>query len=215
MLLAKCFKSVNKFNNSLSKSFSNIKILKLASAITLGMIMNGVLAFHQAVIASPVDENMNANLSKQAINNFIISSPTTQEVSLANIPETKKESLTNRDGIYLYGQSPSAGALGSEYLVFKVTDQKIVGSIYFPQSEFNCFQGELTNSELKLSILEPDQSAVYPYSIALGDASVVATTNNQVLNQDHPNLEGYYPINQISETDQQLLEMCQNITPAS
>lgn len=109
------------------------------------------------------------------------------------------------DGIYLYGQSASPEQIGQEYLVFKVTQGKVIGAFYMPRSEFNCFSGTITLASMNLSITDPYDNTVSSYSIALQELSPIAG-NSQIHREI--GLEGYQQIKKISENDQRILNVC-------
>ncbi|NJL82684.1 MAG: hypothetical protein HC890_06500 [Chloroflexaceae bacterium] len=113
-------------------------------------------------------------------------------------------SLSN--GIYHYGQSDQPEEIGSEYLIFRVTGDRVVGAIYLPRSEFSCFTGTLEAQQLRLAIIDPyNPNEVYPFAIALQDTAVA---NAGGLIQQSTSLEGYHPIAEIDANHQRLLEVC-------
>ncbi|MHC5614277.1 MAG: hypothetical protein ACYTXA_25600 [Nostoc sp.] len=121
----------------------------------------------------------------------------------ANFPE--------KDGVYLYGQSPKPNQLGQAYIIFQKQQSKVTGALYMPQSEFNCFQGTLNPSgELAMTVngsaneansnqlnqvatssrlpkVGEDESSSYAYSVALQD---------------------FYRLNFITASDRRTLQMC-------
>ncbi|MEH1927870.1 MAG: hypothetical protein V7K14_18460 [Nostoc sp.] len=121
----------------------------------------------------------------------------------ANFPE--------KDGVYLYGQSPKPNQLGQAYIIFQKQQAKVTGALYMPQSEFNCFQGTLNPSgELAMTVngsaneasstqsnqvatssrlpkVGEDESSSYAYSVALQD---------------------FYRLNSITASDRRTLQMC-------
>jgi hypothetical protein len=111
------------------------------------------------------------------------------------------------DGIYLYGQSPQADVIGSEYLVFEVEDGKAKGAIYLPASEFNCFTADINNQNMNLAIVDPFDNAVYPYTIAVQTQTNVADRDRAPI---VAGLEGYYPLEALSENDRRILNTCQS-----
>jgi hypothetical protein len=218
----------NKLNKNILNNISVKTGLKTGVLLSLALIMNILPLYHQNSLAffltSELENKITDNLINQdledkntnyfsdyAINESVEYS-FNQEISLADFSTTKIKDFSPQENTYLYGQSPEKEQLGLEYLVFKTVDNKVVGAIYFPQSEFNCFYGNLTSQGLELSIIDPNDSAIYPYAIALETTTVVATTGNQVFSQDYPNLQGYYPIQNLSQLDHQLLEICQKST---
>ncbi|MBW4670576.1 MAG: hypothetical protein KME60_24950 [Cyanomargarita calcarea GSE-NOS-MK-12-04C] len=139
---------------------------------------------------------------------------TTAFISVPQAPITSKKgtlgaNFPKQDGIYLYGQSPKAGEIGKGYIVFEQRQGRITGALYMPNSEFSCFQGTLENSgELAMSVTA---------SPALGSEDDVATTNlPQRLDENVPvhyaysvALQDYHSLNTVSETDRNVLQMCQ------
>ena len=110
------------------------------------------------------------------------------------------------DGVYLYGQSPEAMQLGSEYMVFEVNQNQVVGAFYMPQSSFDCFVGEIGSRRLSLNIFNSYDQSVHPYAIALDANSSVASNGSG--NGAELGLEGFHRISDISELDQSLLNTC-------
>jgi hypothetical protein len=109
------------------------------------------------------------------------------------------------DGIYLYGQSPKAEQIGQEYLVFKVQQGRVIGAFYMPQSEFSCFYGNLNHQSMDLSIIDPYEQTVYPYSIALQPLTPLADGEQTSLKMG---LEGYHSLAQVSDNDRRILNIC-------
>jgi hypothetical protein len=113
------------------------------------------------------------------------------------------------DGIYLYGQSQKAEEIGKEYLVFKVQKGQTIGAIYFPDSEFNCFYGNLSPQQMNISIVDAyNPKNIYPYPIALSNSSTIAEGNGKLTHA--VGLEGYYRLKEISQNDQRILNTCLN-----
>jgi hypothetical protein len=139
---------------------------------------------------------------------------TTALISEPQAPITSKKAtlganLPKQDGVYLYGQSPKPGEIGKGYIVFEQRQGRIKGALYMPNSEFSCFQGTLDNSgELAMSVTA---------SPALGTEEDVATTNlPQRLDENVPvhyaysvALQDYHSLNTVSETDRNILQMCE------
>jgi len=128
---------------------------------------------------------------------------TVTEIFLAQKPQF----FPLKDGTYLYGQSPQREQLGQEYLVFKVNAGKVTGAFYQPRSEYSCFSGELTASQLSLSIRDPYDNSVSPYAIALKPQAPVA---GNAQNLGNMTLDGYYALGKLSANDQRILKDCIN-----
>jgi hypothetical protein len=143
----------------------------------------------------------------------LISEPQAPITSRKAVP---RANFPKQDGIYLYGQSAKPGEIGKGYIVFEQRQGRIKGVLYMPHSEFSCFQGTLDNSgELAMSVT----AAPVP-----GSQDDVATTNlPQRLDENVPvhyaysvALQDYHSLNTVSETDRNLLQMCQKqLTPNS
>ncbi|GAB1540146.1 hypothetical protein NUACC21_28150 [Scytonema sp. NUACC21] len=120
-----------------------------------------------------------------------------------------KAKLPQKDGTYLYGQSPKPSQLGQGYIVFEKQQGKVIGALYMPHSEFSCFNGTLdSRGELAMTVTG------YP-----GDKSqtqIATNSNIPTLMDDEPSvyahevgLQEYYPLN-VSANDRRILQMCKN-----
>jgi hypothetical protein len=109
------------------------------------------------------------------------------------------------DGVYLYGQSPEPETVGSEYMVFEVSQGEVVGGFYMPRSSFDCFEGKVEADKLALTVIDSYERTPHDYAVALATSESVATggdTNVPV------GLEGYHRIDDLSATDRQILTTC-------
>lgn len=127
--------------------------------------------------------------------------------------------LPQKDGIYLYGQSPKPQQVGQEYMVFEVREGKVIGAFYLPQSEFSCFKGTLQSGNLALMVAYGPDSNPYEDSIAVQDSQQVATASNKPPIENIYNatayaysvaLQNYHKIASISGNDQQMLRTCKS-----
>ncbi|WGV23661.1 hypothetical protein [Halotia branconii] len=124
----------------------------------------------------------------------------TEMMPRANFPK--------KDGIYLYGQSPKPNQLGQGYVLFQKQQDKVIGALYMPNSEFSCFQGTLDRSgELAMTVnSSPDEDSL----------TQVATSNGiPRINGDEPityaysvALQDYHQLKSISVNDRRMLQMC-------
>ncbi|AFY41301.1 hypothetical protein [Nostoc sp. PCC 7107] len=120
-----------------------------------------------------------------------------------------RRNIPTRDGVYLYGQSPTPNQIGQGYIVFQKQQGRVTGALYMPSSEFSCFQGTIDKSgELAMTVNgSPDEVA----------ASDVATTSTiPSISDDEFNnyaysvaLQDYHPIRSISSSDRRILQTCQ------
>lgn len=68
---------------------------------------------------------------------------------------TETESLA--DGTYLYGETPQPNQIMRSYVVFQKQQGKIVGAVYYPRADFQCFSGSIKNNTLDVKLLNPEE----------------------------------------------------------
>lgn len=112
-------------------------------------------------------------------------------------------------GIYLYGESQQPDQLGKEYIVLEVTEKRLLGVLYMPRSSFSCFEGEIANHQLKMTVDTAYDDETHSYAIALDSTSPVASQQEQFQIPFH--LKGYHPLEDISENDKRMLETCREV----
>jgi len=110
------------------------------------------------------------------------------------------------DGVYLFGQTPEPEQVGAAYMVFEVSNNRVVGAFYMPYSSFDCFNGQFAADRLELTVINSYEQTAYSHTVALNENSSVATTGNAIA---PVGLEGYHQIQQVSENDQRILATCQ------
>jgi hypothetical protein len=98
------------------------------------------------------------------------------------------------DGIYLYGDSPQPNQVLQNYIVFQRQNDRVVGAIYAPRSDFTCFTGKLQGNTL------------YGKAISAGKIQTVEV-NTQLAN--------LHSIRTISSNDRRILSMCQQTARAN
>ncbi|WP_404788137.1 hypothetical protein [Altericista sp. CCNU0014] len=96
-----------------------------------------------------------------------------------------------QDGIYLYGETNTARQPGKGYLIFQQSGDRIVGAMYYPQSEYTCFTGKRAATKVHLQPFEPAGQPL-PEQGAL-----------QI------SLPGLHSISQIGSSERQTLAACQ------
>jgi hypothetical protein len=119
---------------------------------------------------------------------------------LVNFPE--------KDGVYLYGQSPQPNQLGQGYIVFSKHNGRVSGALYMPSSEFSCFQGTIAKSgELAMTVTSPAGEAG---SIEVSTASRIPQIRNDEATTYAYSLalQDYHRLNSISANDRKILQMC-------
>ena len=129
----------------------------------------------------------------------------TTKLSTNTIKSGRKEKLQfpEQDGIYLYGKSAEG------YIVFQKRQNQIIGALYFPQSEFTCFQGSLAKSG-KLAMM------VRTLPGEVGTIEVATTSTIPKINENefttYPysvTLEDYHRLSYVSSNDREILQICQ------
>jgi hypothetical protein len=132
-------------------------------------------------------------------------SKNTTKLSTNTIRSGRKEKLQfpEQDGIYLYGKSEEG------YIVFQKRQNQIIGALYFPQSEFTCFQGSLAKSG-KLAMM------VRTLPGEVGTIEVATTSTIPKINENefttYPysvTLEDYHRLSSVSSNDREILQICQ------
>lgn len=110
-------------------------------------------------------------------------------------------------GRYLFGQVPTPNQIGQGYMVLESTGHQIYGAVYFPSSSFDCFQGQVQGNQLAMTIVDSYSQEAYPYQVALVTDTAIASTNlPQGLSPI--NLSGFHPIQELSDQDLSMLEVC-------
>ena len=175
--------------------------LALATSI-VGYGISGLPLVDSMAIAS--------TLSRQVQQSLYPSNPALLPSLQSTLPESTQpiESSLSQplsDGTYLYGQSTEAETVGSVYMVFDVKGRDVVGAFYMPHSSFDCFQGSFQANELALTIRDSYEQEEFPYSVALVSSGAIASEDVQSFDMG---LEGFHPINAISENDQRILNTC-------
>ncbi len=69
-------------------------------------------------------------------------------------------SAPEQDGVYLYGEANTVNQLGKGYFIFQQSGQKVVGAMYYPQSEYTCFTGQRTATNVHLQLFESDTQSL-------------------------------------------------------
>ena len=125
--------------------------------------------------------------------------------------------LPEKDGIYLYSQSPAPEQIGQEYMVFEVRQRKVIGAIYMPHSEFSCFYGTLQSGKLAMMVASSSDSEAYPDPVAGQNSQQVATNSDRPYTGDGNNLvaypysvllQNYHQLDSVSMNDKRILGAC-------
>lgn len=134
-----------------------------------------------------------------------------------------KGKLPQKDGVYLYGQSPEPQQIGQEYIVIEVNKGKAIGAFYLPHSEFNCFNGTIQAGKLALLLANGPETEPYPETLgsntnsqqddvvaAVGDRSIGGNGSNEITTPYAVALQNYYQLSSVSNSDKQILAACKS-----
>ncbi|MBD2445637.1 hypothetical protein H6G76_00425 [Nostoc sp. FACHB-152] len=120
-----------------------------------------------------------------------------------------KRTIPKKDGIYLYGQSPTANEIGQGYIIFKKQQSRVIGALYMPSSEFSCFQGTIDKSGELAMTVNGSQDEVGSSEVAT-TSTIPSVSDDDFSNYAHSvALQDYHPIKSIGASDRRILQMCQ------
>ena len=188
------------------------KITIMAMLTTTGMIAIALPVFCRPNVPtiSTVTYSLDIEPAHLATSSF--------ELNPKAIAQTAISETSFPDGIYLYGQSPQPEQIRQEYIVFQVQQGQIVGAVYLPHSEFNCFQGKLDATQLSMTMinaeelsnnkLEVDQSRSLAAITAFG--SHLVSNDESINNLYQVSLEVYHSISQVSKSDRRMITTCKD-----
>jgi hypothetical protein len=111
----------------------------------------------------------------------------------------------------LFGEVSEPDQIGHGYMVLESNGETVYGALYYPHSSFDCFYGEVEGAELAMTIINSYTQEIYPYSIALVSDSAIAATSPGSL--EPLSLEGFYALEQVSDNDIRMLDMCGTVVP--
>ncbi len=104
------------------------------------------------------------------------------------VEENSPSISTMEDGTYLFGESSQTNEVGKGYVVFSKQGQRVVGALYYPQSEFSCFVGNISGKRLDVTAFGPyDQQSAYvevPLT-AMHKFQTIGTSENKSLTDCH------------------------------
>lgn len=132
-----------------------------------------------------------------------------------------KGKLPQKDGVYLYGQSAEPQQIGQEYIVIEIDRGKVVGALYLPNSEFNCFNGTIEAGKLALLLANGPETEVYPDDFAnnteserqlaaIGDRTLGENGINEITTPYSVMLQNYHQLALVSADDKQILAACKS-----
>ncbi len=187
---------------------SSLQRRLLGVALGLGLVVSGMCA----TITYAADTSLSSYSSVSQVISQAMSqaSATSADVAIASLSSTQSDVLLASgfptDGVYLYGQSPKRDQLGRAYLVFEVSQNRVVGAFYMPNSSFDCFSGAIGNGQLALTITDSYDRSQHPFTLALAPTTTQVAGNNPGV--AGLNLAGYHRLGTLSDNDQRILQTC-------
>ncbi|BAZ70218.1 MAG: hypothetical protein KME28_23930 [Pelatocladus maniniholoensis HA4357-MV3] len=121
---------------------------------------------------------------------------------------SSKSKFPRQDGVYLYGQSPKPGQLGQGYIVFEKRQNKIIGALYMPSSEYSCFNGTLNSSGELAMTVRGYVGEMSPSEIATSSGLPQRSDEEPDIYGHSVELQDYYQLNSITGSDRQILKTC-------
>lgn len=120
------------------------------------------------------------------------------------------ESFQFPEGRYLFGQVSEPEQIGFVYVVFIAKNDWLTGAFYMPRSSFDCFQGQVIDDRLSLTIRNSYDQTIFARSIPLVERrEVIASQHSTTLGIA---LEGFEAISELSDNDHRILGICQSET---
>jgi hypothetical protein len=150
------------------------------------------------------------NIFNQESANKLTENITTLSTNTRELGRKGKVQFPKQDGIYLYGQSARPNQLGQGYVIFQKQQDKIIGALYVPQSEFSCFQGTLAKSGELAMTVKSSPGEVGGIEVSTNSRIPKFSDDNSQIYAHSMNLQDYHQLNSLSANDRKILEMCKN-----
>ena len=195
-------------------SYSSQQHYKLLSSTALTTnyvvpINQRQINFDPAVIKEEAMQKSPVNISNQISTDKLTENITALSTNTRELGRKGQVQFPEQDGTYLYGQSSTPNELGQGYILFQKQQGKIIGALYFPHSEFSCFQGTLAKSgELAMTV---KSSPGEVGAIEVATASTIPKVNeNEFTTYPYSvTLQDYHQLSSVSSNDREILQMCQ------
>ncbi|MEM1393724.1 MAG: hypothetical protein AAF757_07290 [Cyanobacteria bacterium P01_D01_bin.116] len=134
--------------------------------------------------------------------------PRTSEDKASIKGAIRANNFPNGDGVFLYGSSQQAGEIGKGYIVFEKQAGKVIGGMYMPSSEFNCFQGTLDNSGEIAMTVKGYAGDISPTQVA-SRSRLPIQNGSELSNYAYSvTLQDYYQLDTVGKNDRNILKAC-------
>ncbi|MBD2386992.1 hypothetical protein [Cylindrospermum sp. FACHB-282] len=168
-----------------------------------------------------VGEQRSQKLAKSTTVRSKLVSSTSLSKNINTVTTTTKElevspkDFPQKDGTYLYGQSPEPNQLGQGYIVFEKQQSRVMGALYTPNSEFSCFQGTISQSgDLAMTVTSsPGEGG--PTQVSTSSKIPKVSDDESFTYAYSVELQDYNQLNSLSANDRRILQMCNQISAGS
>lgn len=109
-------------------------------------------------------------------------------------------------GVYRYGQTANRGEGNLTQMVFEVSNNRIVGAFYVPQSSFDCFEGEFRDQQMALMVRDSYDHTGHSFVIPLREGAIASSIPTVAPVQ----LVGFEPVTAVTPNDHRLLATCRS-----
>jgi hypothetical protein len=123
---------------------------------------------------------------------------------IAPVQSPSTETAQNQP-IYVYGETSEPYQIGKEYMVFtrSITNpQQIIGAVYLPDAEYNCFSGTLEKGRVTMNLVDNYEGTIYPYSVMIETTDLVAALLPM-------RSRSYQAVHKIGKHDLEMINSCQ------
>lgn len=119
-----------------------------------------------------------------------------------------RKNFPSFNGVFLYGNSPQFGQFGKNYIVFEKQDSKVVGAMYMPASEFNCFQGTLDKSGDMAMTVKGYVGDINLNQVASRNVLPTAKDSELTNYAYSITLQDYYQLDTVGNNERRILKVC-------
>ena len=112
------------------------------------------------------------------------------------------------NGVFIYGTSPQRGEFDRGYIVFDKQGSKVVGAMYMPASEFNCFQGTLDRSG-EIAMTVKGYAGDINLNQVASRGTIPKVNEDELTNYAYSvTLQDYHQLDNATNNDRRILQTC-------
>ncbi|BAZ31902.1 hypothetical protein NIES4074_43750 [Cylindrospermum sp. NIES-4074] len=176
-----------------------------------------LLSQHREVKEQSFESKNLANIEQQLPKSTTVASlsKNAKSVPTKELRIAPTSNFPKQDGIYLYGQSLEANQLGQGYIIFQKQQDRVIGALYVPSSEFSCFQGTLGQSGKLAMTVTGSPGEGGPTEVATASRIPRITDDEPISYAYSVTLQDYHQLNSVSANDRRILQICNQSSPGS